>query len=162
MTTTGHPTIISLTLLAVVTRMGAGQEGKSPAAGKPEKLVLFDGKSLKGWKKADFFNAGEVKVEEGRIVMSAGRSMSGITSTPTDLPTTNYELSYEAMRLERARLLRRGHLPGRQVLHHAGQRRVGRQRDRPFQPRRHGCLGERDDAVVPLPGQHMVPVSRSG
>ena len=62
--------------------------------------MLFDGKSLEGWKKADFFNAGEVKVEEGRIVISPGRSMSGITSTHFDLPTTNYELSYEAMRLE--------------------------------------------------------------
>ena len=53
-------------------------------------------------------SAGEVKVEDGKIVMSAGRSMSGITSTRQDLPTTNYELSYEAMRTRGTRLLRRG------------------------------------------------------
>ena len=58
------------------------------------------GGASQGWKKADFFNAGEVKVEEGKIVMPTGRSMSGITSTLTDLPTTDYELSYEAMRIE--------------------------------------------------------------
>ena len=85
--------------LLLVIAMGTGQEGKAPPAAKLEKRVLFDGKSLKGWKKADFFNAGEVKVKEGRIVISAGRSISGITTTLVDLPTTNYELTYEAMRL---------------------------------------------------------------
>lgn len=68
----------------------------APAAGA---RALFDGKSLDGWKKTDFYKAGEVKVEEGAIVMVAGTSMSGITSTRTDLPRANYELSYEAMRL---------------------------------------------------------------
>ncbi len=77
----------------------AGQVPKTQPAGKPGRIVLFDGKSLEGWKKADFFNSGEIKVEGGMIVMSAGRSMSGITSTRKDLLRTNYELSYEAMRL---------------------------------------------------------------
>ncbi len=49
--------------------------------------------------KCDFYKAGEVKVEDGLIIMSKSVSMSGITSTRQDLPTTNYELSYEAMRL---------------------------------------------------------------
>ena len=62
--------------------------------------VLFDGKSLEGWSKCDFYKAGEVKVENGMIVMTKGVSMSGITTTRHDLPTTNYELRYEAMRLE--------------------------------------------------------------
>jgi len=92
--------ITAASALLVVIALGARQEGTSPPADKQQKRVLFDGQSLKGWKKADFFNAGEVKVEEGKIVISAGRSMSGITSTHTDLPTTNYELSYDAMRLE--------------------------------------------------------------
>jgi hypothetical protein len=69
-------------------------------AAPPEKLVLFDGKSLDGWKKTDFAHAGEVKVEEGAIVLGAGRSMTGITSTRQDLPKTNYELTYEATRLK--------------------------------------------------------------
>ena len=84
----------------VVVAQGAGPPGDAPPADGQHKRVLFDGQSLDGWKKADFFNAGEVKVEEGKIVMPTGRSMSGITSTRTDLPTTDYELSYEAMRIE--------------------------------------------------------------
>ena len=100
MTTTCRPTIISLTLLMVVGSLGAGQEGKSPPAGTPRKLVLFDGTSLEGWKKTDFYKAGEVKVEDGQIIMSAGPSMTGVTCTRPNLPTTNYEFSYEAMRID--------------------------------------------------------------
>ncbi len=61
-------------------------------------VVLFDGKSLEGWRKTDFSGAGEVKVEDGSIVMAEGRSMTGVTTNRKDLPTTNYELSYEAQR----------------------------------------------------------------
>jgi hypothetical protein len=68
--------------------------------GVPGTMVLFDGKSLAGWERTDFANAGEVKVEEGRIVMGEGRPMTGITTTRKDLPRVDYELSYEAMRLE--------------------------------------------------------------
>jgi hypothetical protein len=63
-------------------------------------MVLFDGRSLEGWRKTDFLNAGEVKVEDGAVVMSAGRSLTGITTTRSKLPTTNFELSYQAMRLQ--------------------------------------------------------------
>ncbi len=69
--------------------------GAAPA----EKLVLFDGKSLDGWKKTDYAHPGEIKVDEGKLVLSRGRAMTGITSTRTDLPKTDYELSYEAQRL---------------------------------------------------------------
>lgn len=66
---------------------------------KPGTIVLFDGKSLDGWKPTDFFRPGEIKVDGGAIVMAAGKPMTGITSTRRDLPTTNYELRYEARRL---------------------------------------------------------------
>jgi hypothetical protein len=75
----------------------AGEKGTSAAESKA--LVLFDGKSLDGWKKTDFTNAGAVKVEDGAIILPAGRPMTGITSTRKDLPTTDYELRYEAKRL---------------------------------------------------------------
>lgn len=61
---------------------------------------LFDGKSLDGWKDAGFHDAPKATVEDGAIRLPKGSPMSGITSTRTDLPTTNYELSYEAMRLD--------------------------------------------------------------
>lgn len=68
-------------------------------AGAPQETPLFDGKSLDGWKKTDFFKAGVVKVEDGAIVLSPGMPMTGVTSIKDDLPRTNYELSYEARRL---------------------------------------------------------------
>jgi Domain of Unknown Function (DUF1080) len=68
-----------------------------PAASKP--TVLFDGKSLDGWARTDFSGAGSVKVDDGAIVLGEGDPMTGITCTRKDLPTTNYELSYEARRV---------------------------------------------------------------
>jgi hypothetical protein len=67
---------------------------------QPKTTALFDGKTLDGWKKAGFANEGDVHVEDGSIVMPAGRPMSGVTSTRTDLPTTDYELTFEARRLD--------------------------------------------------------------
>lgn len=72
-------------------------------ADEPEARVLFDGESLAGWKKTDFYRPGEVAVEDGAIVMKASPAMAGmtgVTCTRTDLPTTDYELRYEATRLD--------------------------------------------------------------
>ncbi len=93
-------TVVAISsLFLLVATVEAGPDDKAPPGGSSGAKVLFDGKSLEGWKKSDFCKAGEVKVEAGLIIMSKGVSMSGITSTRKDLPTTNYELSYEAMRL---------------------------------------------------------------
>ena len=94
-----HHCFIAVVLGSLITSAGAGQTGNGQPTGKSAVLVLFDGKSLGGWKSVDFHGAGAVNVENGVIVMSAGRSMTGITSTRKDLPKMNYELSYEAMRL---------------------------------------------------------------
>jgi len=100
------PTVRSAVVLTAILVLGSsiavGQtdgEAKKPPA-KPKKIVLFDGKTLKGWKKTNFGGEGEVTVEKGTIFMEFGSSLTGITSTRKDLPTTNYELSYEAMRLD--------------------------------------------------------------
>ncbi|MCA9222641.1 MAG: DUF1080 domain-containing protein [Planctomycetales bacterium] len=61
---------------------------------------LFDGRSLTGWKPAEFGGEGEVGVKDGAMVLDMGYSMTGITSTDKDLPKTNYELSLEAKRLD--------------------------------------------------------------
>ena len=70
------------------------------AAAEPTKRILFDGKTLDGWQPTKFFHAGEVKVEDCAILLKNGGSMTGITTTRQDLPTSNYELIYEARRLE--------------------------------------------------------------
>ncbi len=96
---TCRPVVTIAAVLVLAASAGAFQGEGGRHAGTPGVLVLFDGKSLDGWKKTDFFRAGEVKVQDGTILMSVGGSMTGITSTRQDLPRTNYELSYEAMRV---------------------------------------------------------------
>jgi hypothetical protein len=74
----------------------------APAVGRaedpPSRVVLFDGKTLDGWKKVGSYKAGEVKVEGGSIVLGKGEPMTAIVCTRPGLPTTNYELTFEARR----------------------------------------------------------------
>ena len=76
----------------------AGDDAPKPQP--PADFVLFDGQGLDGWKPTDFGGQGAVKVEGGAIVMEAGRPMTGITSTRSDLPRTDYDLQFEARRVE--------------------------------------------------------------
>ncbi|HPD46772.1 MAG TPA: DUF1080 domain-containing protein [Anaerohalosphaeraceae bacterium] len=64
-----------------------------------EVLSLFDGESMGQWKKTPFEQDGKSYVEEGKIVMTAGHDMSGITWTGP-LLRMNYEIELEAARLE--------------------------------------------------------------
>ncbi len=78
---------------------GAKIEKKSEtAAGKTTRL--FDGKTLKGWKKTAFGGEGEVKVEDGMIVMEIGNDMTGVTWDGQPPATDNYELTLRAQRLD--------------------------------------------------------------
>lgn len=60
--------------------------------------LLFDGKTLTGWRISDFAGTGPVRVENGTLILEMG-TMTGITYTNT-LPTMNYEISLEAMRVD--------------------------------------------------------------
>ena len=62
-------------------------------------ISLFDGKTMGQWKQTPFEQDGKSYVEDGKIVMKAGRDMSGITWTGP-LPRMNYEIVMEAARLE--------------------------------------------------------------
>jgi hypothetical protein len=61
-------------------------------------VPLFDGKTLKGWRETDFAGRGEVKVENGEIIIGNG-AMTGITWT-SSIPRMNYEISLEARRID--------------------------------------------------------------
>jgi hypothetical protein len=60
---------------------------------------LFDGKSLDGWKQADFGPDGKVSVKDGAIVMDKGKLMSGVTYRQGDFPKMDYEVSLEGKKL---------------------------------------------------------------
>ncbi|WP_435018019.1 family 16 glycoside hydrolase [Tundrisphaera sp. TA3] len=75
----------------------------APAAGRgddpPAPVALFDGKTLEGWKAVTSYQAGEVKAQGGSIVLGQGGPMTAVACTRPALPTTDYELSFEARRV---------------------------------------------------------------
>lgn len=61
-------------------------------------LPLFDGKTLDGWKKAEFARSPAPRVDGGLIVLPAGQPMTGVTWAGKALPQTGYEIRFEAQR----------------------------------------------------------------
>ncbi|MCC7173654.1 MAG: DUF1080 domain-containing protein [Bryobacterales bacterium] len=78
---------------ALLLAAGAAAQQK-PAEWKP----LFDGKSLEGWRETPFTGRGKVWVEDGVLMLGAG-TLTGVTWTAA-FPTSNYEVRFEAARLE--------------------------------------------------------------
>ena len=52
------------------------------------------------WRPTKFSGQGAVKAENGTIVLAAGNDLTGVTWAGAALPTTNYELTLQAMRVE--------------------------------------------------------------
>jgi hypothetical protein len=61
--------------------------------------ILFDGKTLEGWKAPKFGGEGEVKVSDGTIVLGLGEGITGVTWQGKP-PRTNFEISLEGIRLD--------------------------------------------------------------
>ena len=75
---------------------------KLPAPPKPDDgwLSLFNGKDLSGWEETDYAGRGNVKVKNGELHIENGLVITGVTYTnKTVLPETNYEIEYEAKKL---------------------------------------------------------------
>jgi len=66
---------------------------------KRDPSLLFDGKTLQGWEITNFGPQGPVYVSGGEIILGMGDGCTGIT-WKGDFPTTNYEVSLDAMRVE--------------------------------------------------------------
>lgn len=60
---------------------------------------LFDGVSLAGWKDAPFPGRGTVAIQDKTIRLNKGNRMTGVVLTQP-FPKINYELRFEAARLE--------------------------------------------------------------
>lgn len=67
-------------------------------AEEQEWIFLFDGKTLDGWKEPGFSGQGEVKVEDGRLLLGIGSDLTGINAT-REIPRMNFEVALEAMRV---------------------------------------------------------------
>jgi len=77
----------------------AGDEKKESVPLPYKWRDLFDGKSLKGWKAPKFGGEGEVRIQDGCIVMERGDPMTGI-AWDGEFPKTNYEVEFEAKRTD--------------------------------------------------------------
>jgi|MDTC01.3.fsa_nt_gb hypothetical protein len=81
------------------------EEEKPKDASKAKKptskvVSLFDGKTLKGWKKIDFGGTGEVEVDEGELILYMGEIMTGIKIDGEPPFKSNYEISLDAKRID--------------------------------------------------------------
>jgi hypothetical protein len=66
--------------------------------GSADWVALFDGRTLQGWKETPFGRHGAVEAKDGMILLGIGRQ-TGVTWTG-DFPRTDYEVRFEAVRLE--------------------------------------------------------------
>ena len=65
----------------------------------PEWRTLFDGNTLTGWKVTDFAGHGDVRVENGKLILAMGAALTGINWT-NPLPRMDYEIALEAMKVD--------------------------------------------------------------
>lgn len=73
-------------------------------AARPPQLpgeLLFDGRTLTGWKKTKFGGEAEVVVRNGQLILETGADMTGITwNRDTPPPEWDYEVTLDVMRVE--------------------------------------------------------------
>ncbi len=61
--------------------------------------ILFDGKSLKNWSITDYAGRGEVILDgKGSVRLEFGVALTGIHWVGSELPRSNYEIRWEAMK----------------------------------------------------------------
>ena len=85
---------------AGIVLLSLGAAGLAQTGSEQAWRPLFDGRTLTNWQSTKFVGEGAVKVENGQIILEAGRSLTGITWIGPELPTTNYEIALQAMRVE--------------------------------------------------------------
>ena len=99
----------ALLVLALLggTRWLVAQESKAdPIKNKPgaeadqQSLPLFDAKELGHWKPTDFGGQGEVKIENGQLILTHGDALTGVT-WQGELPAKiNYDIELDAQRVD--------------------------------------------------------------
>ena len=66
-------------------------------------IERFNGKDLTGWQETDYAGRGNVKIKNGELHIENGLVITGVTFTnKTILPKTNYEMEYEAKKVNGA------------------------------------------------------------
>ena len=92
------PSLFALVGAAIL--VGSSITALAQAPLSPAGEPLFDGKTLTNWQPSKFHGQGPVTIENGDIILAAGKDLTGVTWSGPALPTTNYELTLQARRLE--------------------------------------------------------------
>jgi hypothetical protein len=92
--------LVTGVLLVVFGTLGIGAQAPAAKPSEPGWQPLFDGKTLANWQTTKFTGDGGVTVENGQMILGTGRPLTGITWAGAELPTTNYEMALQAMRVE--------------------------------------------------------------
>jgi hypothetical protein len=91
--------LASSCLWGAAARIGSAADPATAAATPPAWTSLFDGKGLGDWKSSNFGGEGTVAVEDKRILLNLGDSLTGIAYTQA-FPKLDYEIRLEAMRVD--------------------------------------------------------------
>lgn len=60
---------------------------------------IFDGQTMTGWESTPFGGEGEVKAEDGKLILEMGQPLTG-ANYKGEIPRTNYEVELDAMRVK--------------------------------------------------------------
>jgi hypothetical protein len=77
----------------------SGEANKSDEFDGIKQTSMFDGEKLGFWQKSDFYQAGNVHVKDGCLILEKSDWMTGVTWTGP-LIRMNYDISFEAQRVE--------------------------------------------------------------
>jgi 3-keto-disaccharide hydrolase len=92
--------ILTAAFVAIIVSPAFAEPAKEKPK-EPDWKSLFDGKELGKWKSTDFGGQGEVKVEKGELILETGEPLTGVTwQKKEELPTDNFEITLEAMKLK--------------------------------------------------------------
>ncbi len=89
----------ALGLLVITTGFPGSTRSENPGKSEPAWKKLFDGKSLQGWKSANFYGAAKTHVKDEMIVLEKGKIMTGVTYTQGDFPKMDYEVTLEGKKI---------------------------------------------------------------
>jgi hypothetical protein len=90
----------SLGLLLAADRPAATEKSSAPADAKWQSL--FDGKTLGKWKPTEFGGQGESVVEDGKLLLTHGEPLTGVTWQGEPPARMNYEIELDAQRIDGA------------------------------------------------------------
>lgn len=94
------PTALLLIMFVCLAAADKPAATSQPAGDDAKWQSLFDGKTLGKWKPTDFGGQGESFVEDGKLMLTHGEPLTGVTWQGEPPATMNYEIELDAQRVD--------------------------------------------------------------